>query len=509
MSTKSKCIIYIRVSDPSQVDGTGLDEQLDRCREYAEREGWQVVRVFREEGVSAKMMERPEFTKALGYLMDQKGKVQYFVMHKLDRISRNTEDQLPIMQALRHAGAELKSASETLENTPAGRFMRNVLWATANFDNEVRAERCHAGCLRRFKEGYWVHTPRPGYAMKRNENIKRVESIPNQFAPHVIKAFERRAEGWSYEEIANEMNKNKYRTRTGKKIGTSNVEIILKNPFYYGLMKAFGLEAWGKHKPLISQQLWYKAQAVTKERSRNSSSKTITHPLYPLRVFVYCKKCGHNLTGSAPRGRGDHYPYYHHGKHKCEVARYVPKDELEPLFRNHLSKFKPRSERFELLKAVILEVWQEKVKTHKKEQDQSHLLLSDLLTQKENLLELKRTKPHLYTDEEFLQQKHELDNQINQVRGERVEDEEIDRRFDQAVELAYSLLADPVLSWDELFIQPKVRFQRVLFPERLAFDGKTFGTAEISLNLELLQLVSERRSNLVGPAGFEPATSEV
>lgn len=290
------------------------------------------------------------------------------------------------------------------------------------------------------------------------------------------------------------MNRKGYRTRTGKKIGTSNVEIILKNSFYYGLMKAFDLEIWGKHKPLISQQLWYKAQAVTKERSRNSSTKTIIHPLYPLRVFVTCTECSRGLTGSAPLGRGDHYPYYHHGKHKCSVARYVPKDELENKFRDHLRHFKPRPERFELLKAVILEVWQEKVKSHKKEQDHSHLLLTDLLTQKENLLALKRKNPSLYTDEEFLQQKNELDNQINQTRADRVETEEIDRRFDQAVELAYSLLADPVVSWDELFIQPKVRFQRVLFPAKLSFDGQTFGIAEISLNLELMSLVSERRS---------------
>ena len=394
MSTRKKCIIYIRVSDPSQVDGTGLEEQEEKCREYAEREKWDVVRVFREEGVSAKMMERPEFDKALKYLKDNVGKIHYFVMHKLDRISRNTEDQLPIMQALRQAGAELKSASENIENTPAGRLLRSMLWAIANFDNDVRAERCHSGCVRRFQEGYWVHTPTPGYVMKYNEVIKRTESVPDpKKAPHITKAFERRVNGWTYEQIANEMNRNGYRTRTGRKIGTSSVETILSNTFYKGLMNAFGLKVIGKHKPLVGKETWYKAQTVTQERSRNSNQKTLIHPLYPLRGFMHCTSCTRNLTGSAPQGRGDHYSYYHHGKHKCSVSRYIPKGELENKFRDELTKFTPQTERFELLKAIILDVWKERVKTHIKEQDNSHKRISDLLNEKSNPIGTQAKEP--------------------------------------------------------------------------------------------------------------------
>ena len=122
------------------------------------------------------------------------------------------------------------------------------------------------------------------------------------------------------------------------------------------------------------------------------------------------------------------------------------------------------------------------------------------------LLELKRKNPNLYTDEEFLQQKYELDNQINELRSQRIEGEEIDRRFDQAIELAYSLLENPKESWDDLLIEPKVRFQRVVFPQGVSFDGEKIGTAEISLNLRLLSLFSEQGSDLVGPAGIEPAT---
>jgi site-specific DNA recombinase len=506
MDIKPKCIIYIRVSDPSQVDGTGLAEQEERCREYAEREKWEVVDVYREEGVSAKMMKRPEFSKALDFLQAQKGKVKYFLMHKLDRISRNVEDQLPIMQALRLAGTELKSASENLENTSAGRFMRNVLWATANFDNEVRAERCHAGSLRRFKEGYWVHIPHAGYVMRLNEVIKRTESIPDpNKAPHIIRAFERRADGWSYEEIATEMNKRGYRTRRGKKIGTPNVEKILTNSFYMGLMRAFHLEVWGKHKPIISKELWYKAQAVTKERSRNSSTKLLVNPIYPLRGDIYCGMCGRRLTASAPRGRsGKVYAYYHHAKYKCEAARNIPLDEIEQLFIEQLQKLRPQQERWELLKAIILEVWQDQTSMPKEEQENTQRRISDLLNERTVLFEQHRKNPNMYTVEEFIEQKDTINRDIEELRSSRIGGEETDRQLDKAVELAYRLLYAPAEAWadPDLNIVPKKRFQRVLFPQGLTFDGTKIGTAEIALNLQLIHDVSLTGSNLVGQKKF-------
>lgn len=165
---RPKCIIYVRVSDPSQVEGTSLDTQEDKCREYAAREGYEVARIFREEGVSAKMMQRPEFSEALEYLKTKQGKIKFFIIYKIDRISRNVEDQFEILKALREAGAEMRSVSENIDTTPAGQLLRNMLWAFADFDNKIRAERCFNGSVARFKQGYWTHLAPPGYVMVRD-----------------------------------------------------------------------------------------------------------------------------------------------------------------------------------------------------------------------------------------------------------------------------------------------------------------------------------------------------
>jgi len=52
--------IYVRVSTGRQVLGTGLETQERDCRAYAGNQGWTVLRVFREEGESAKTAKRTE-----------------------------------------------------------------------------------------------------------------------------------------------------------------------------------------------------------------------------------------------------------------------------------------------------------------------------------------------------------------------------------------------------------------------------------------------------------------
>lgn len=51
---KPRAVIYIRVSDPSQIENNSLETQLKTCQGYAERSGLEVVKTFSEEGVSAK-----------------------------------------------------------------------------------------------------------------------------------------------------------------------------------------------------------------------------------------------------------------------------------------------------------------------------------------------------------------------------------------------------------------------------------------------------------------------
>ena len=63
----TRAAIYTRVSSDDQVRGTSLDVQAKRCTEEAERNGWKILGVFPDEGVSSHIApeQRPQFARAL------------------------------------------------------------------------------------------------------------------------------------------------------------------------------------------------------------------------------------------------------------------------------------------------------------------------------------------------------------------------------------------------------------------------------------------------------------
>jgi site-specific DNA recombinase len=82
----SKAVIYARVSSAAQVKkGDGLGSQETRCRQLAQNKGYEVVRVFRDEGASGGMIDRPGMQEMLKFLKAQK-QDQYVVL--IDDISR-------------------------------------------------------------------------------------------------------------------------------------------------------------------------------------------------------------------------------------------------------------------------------------------------------------------------------------------------------------------------------------------------------------------------------------
>ena len=85
-------VIYIRVSTKEQTENLSLPTQLKACEEYCERQGFEVLSRFREEGESAKTADRTELQKLLHYCRINKGKVQFVVVFNLTRFAREKYD---------------------------------------------------------------------------------------------------------------------------------------------------------------------------------------------------------------------------------------------------------------------------------------------------------------------------------------------------------------------------------------------------------------------------------
>ena len=160
-----KGIIYVRVSSVDQTQGTSLDNQERACLEYAANSGIEVVRTFIEKGESATAANRTEFLKALEFCRQNRGELDFFIVWKIDRFARNTTDHFSVRAKLTQYGITLQSVTEPITQDHIGKLMETFLAGYAEFENEVRKQRCTGGMQGRLREGIWCWWPPIGYSL--------------------------------------------------------------------------------------------------------------------------------------------------------------------------------------------------------------------------------------------------------------------------------------------------------------------------------------------------------
>ena len=238
-----KGIIYTRVSSDEQVKGTSLDDQDLKCRQYCAEKGIEVVKIFREEGASAKSADRKIFLEAINFCAKQKGEIQAFVVLRVDRFARNTEDHFSVRKILADYKVTLHSVTEPIGNNPIEKFMETLLAASAEFDNSVRAKRCSDGMIARMREGLWPWKPPIGYTCFGFKKQGQKKSAPDQpdpiIFPIIQKALKEYSTGmFTQKDILKLLDHEGLARVTGKKTTLQFVDRILTSQlkFYAGII---------------------------------------------------------------------------------------------------------------------------------------------------------------------------------------------------------------------------------------------------------------------------------
>lgn len=494
-------IIYARVSSQEQVQGTSLEMQESSCQEYAKMKHISIIGRFTELGESAKSADRTQFQKALEFC--SKNKPDYFIVHKIDRFARNQEDHVTTQMLLRKFGTKLRSVTEQVDESPVGKMLEGVLASFAEFDNNVRASRSKSGMVEKVKRGEWVWQAPLGYKrLSAGMNL-----VPDEeYAPYIQMAFEEWSKGThTYRSLAEYLHKRGFRSRSGKKIYQQGVEKIIRNPIYYGMIRAFDMEVAGSFESLISEDLFWKCQPGRVRRVPSTKRKA-NNPNFPLKRIVVCAECGASLTGSCSTGRsGKRYAYYHHHNRGCSLAKSFKKETVENEFVSFLGEISPNHSQYEkMLKAIVVDVWKTNYKKLDADNARIRKDIEKLETQRQSVFESQQRG--VYTDQEFLNQKKYLDAKI--LEKKLLLNEKVIEEFDmeEALSFCFDIVRDSGKTWLELAESPdmRLRFQKLIFPEKIMFDGEKFGTSKMSLVYKLNETHCADSSNLVTLRGIEP-----
>ena len=318
--------IYIRVSTEDQVrEGFSLGEQKEKLLQLCKFKEYEVFKVYEDAGISAKdMAHRPAFQEMLADM--KKGKINYIVAYKLDRVTRSVRDLEELIAVLEKYNTYLVCDRDDVNTSTAnGRFFVRMLTVLSQLEIEIVSERTKFGLNGAIKSGHLPGTIPLGY--KKDGNKKTV--IDETTKDVVIRIFNMYLEGKSYQQIANIFNQEK--VLEPKKWRDSTIQKILENRVYMGdheqykrIAKIQSIEPiiyMNVVEPIISRAMWEETQ-LQKEKNQRAFTRD--------RVYIFfqklkCPKCNSIMKCKGSGGKKKKYMYYN-----CEHCKiYYREDKIE------------------------------------------------------------------------------------------------------------------------------------------------------------------------------------
>ena len=313
---------YARVSSKEQErEGYSIPVQLKRVHEYAERHGYAIVEEF-VDVETAKEPGRREFSRMVEAAR-RDATIGALICEKVDRLCRNLRDYMTIDEL----PAKTLFWQQDFPDNAAGKlsFGMMVLLAKHYIDN--LSDEVKKGMAEKVQEGGFPHQAPLGYRNVREGDRQVIVPDPIK-APMVRRAYELYAtRAYSLKTLRTKLrDEGLATTKQGKLISLSQLQWLLKNPFYKGDFRWKGRSWAGSHAPLVSRELWDAVQAAFSAHEK---------PVYRKHDFAYkglliCGSCGRHLTAEIKKKR---YVYYHcAGEEACRKT-YIREEQLDEQVR--------------------------------------------------------------------------------------------------------------------------------------------------------------------------------
>jgi len=375
-----------------------------------------------------------------------------------------------VPEALRAAGLDIRVHDELFPQAT-----QDVVWlAFAQFDNDVRSDRTRAGMKAALELGRWVFLAPIGYLNAPRSIGKSLIHDPER-APLVRRAFEEYATGrFTKEQLLKQVRAWRLTNRRGRPLTSQAIGVLLRNRLYAGIVDVpeYGVRGKrGDFEPLVSEELFYRVQAILSGRMTSTAPRQRAHPDFPLRGFVRCHSCGRGLTGSWSKGRSEYYAYYH-CRPGCRAVN-VSKAQLEGLFADELARLQPTPGYMRLLKESVLQIWKAR-KAAVRDEIASAERTAKAIQEKLDRLDQAFLFERSIDIETYDRHAEKLREELTLVRIERhsTQLEELD--VEGILAFAERVLPRAADLWVQASLEQRQRFQQLFFPEGIAFAGNGF-----------------------------------
>ena len=239
-----------RVSTKGQVEKDDIPMQKQRCHEFAEEKGWEIVREFSEKGVSGFKVSAKDRDAIQEIQHDAAmGQFDILLVFMFDRLGRK-EDETPfVVEWFVQNGIEVWSAEEGQQrfDTHVDKLMNYIRYWQASGESLKTSIRTKTRLGQIVQEGrfrggcapYGYQLVKRGRVGKKNRELYDIEVNPEE-APTVKEIFNL-ADNFGYggRRISSELKaKGIVNIRTGEPFHYSSIQNILKNIMYMGILRS-------------------------------------------------------------------------------------------------------------------------------------------------------------------------------------------------------------------------------------------------------------------------------
>ena len=343
-------LLYVRVSSKGQEEGYSLDAQEKLGHEYARRKNLEIVKHWKV-WESAWKSERTSFNQLIEYAK-RHDEIKHIIFDVTDRMTRNDFDKLKIYTLIKEYGKTIhfSRTGKVIDRNSGSdeEFMFDIEVAVAKKMSNDISRKTKMGQNEKAEQGHYPSVAPMGY---KNNPITHLIDMDEERAPFIRKAFSMMASNsYSLAVISQTLHQEGFRGKKGHRIGKSMIAHILNNPIYYGAFLWQGRVRDGSHTPIITKDLFDKAQAALHGKGRPYTNRCG----YAFNNLMTCGKCGCKVLGEIKK---KHFVYYHctFSKGRHDGWGYVPENRIASLFESSVKAVTLDDEIVEWLKDALKE----------------------------------------------------------------------------------------------------------------------------------------------------------
>ncbi|MCO0597281.1 recombinase family protein [Peribacillus butanolivorans] len=301
--------VYVRVSTDRDEQVSSVENQVDICRNWMERNGfvWDEKCVYKDEGISGTMfVDRPAIQLILQKAKDKK--INMVIFKSISRLARDLKDSLEIREVFLAHNVRIISIEEGYDSVKAGKNdMAFELWSlfSAQYSRTLSSS-ISAALAAKVRRGEHIGKIPFGY-----DRVEQKLVINKEEGKVVRDIYEWYNNGLGYKNISNELNMLGIKPKSNQVWQLTSIQRIIHNTIYKGtfILNQFSSvkvggrkkqirnppEKWlifeNHHPAIVDKDVWDKAN------SKNYTSKKLRNtPWNEFRSLAKCSECNSNMV---------------------------------------------------------------------------------------------------------------------------------------------------------------------------------------------------------------------